>query len=460
MNHLHSYRYCCLCGRIISHNEDTWLEKKSLKIPVSNKYLCQDCCLDASIYIESIFHNDTVPMKPHSNLCNTLSPTVKNYKKKEEPIKSSTTNAIIVENDVTQPKILLPKTKKEVFQEVIKTVRSQDQAVKRIIRTIYANLCIEDATFKDNILLIGNTGVGKTLSVTNILKQRDIPYTIADCNDFSEVGYIGKDISSTVETLYHVCGKNAELASRGVIILDEVDKLRKGEISGRDVSGESVQEELLTLLTGKKVEVGGRNFVDTSFITFILMGAFDSTCKSDKLSEIRKRRIEKAKGNFTLGFTTTHPLENNPIITTYTVEDLNQYGMIAQLSGRCTNIIELQEFDQTMCKDILLNSTSSKLRHIYTKFEMLGVNLIIEEDVIDQLCTYIVQLGAGARSISQFLNQVFTPALEKIEDDLDYCDKRYQTCLIKKETLLDHEQYELIELVEENNAKKLMAHSR
>lgn len=438
-------KYCSHCKRKINDNEETVMIKTLSKIPYNNSYLCQDCCLEASIFIGDIINeeNDN-DVSLHKKITSKLSSTLEHRLKEQEFEKIFTSNAIVVDGDPTKPKILLKHTKKEVFDEVTKKVKYQDMAIKRIIRTIYSNLCIEDSSFKDNILLIGNTGVGKTFSVTNILKAWNIPHVIVDSNEFSETGYVGKDVDTAVERLYKVCGKNSELASRGVIIFDEVDKLKVGETTTRDVSGQSVQEELLTLLTGKNVEVDRNSFVDTSFITFILMGAFDSTDKKWKLSEIRKKRIERAESSINLGFSVNEESTSKPVITSYIAEDLNNYGIISQLSGRCSTIIEFNEFNEDMCKTILFDSDSSKLNHIYQKFDMLGVSLVINDEVINATCKYIVELEFGARGISQFLNELFAPALEKIEDDLDNDIAEYEACIITEETITNHNIFDLI----------------
>lgn len=439
-------KYCCYCGREIKNNEEIMMIHSLNIIPKNSNYLCQDCCLEASIFIENVMNEntDTNAISKQIKLTSTLRSALDNNIKSQQIEKIYTSNAIVVEGDPSKPKILLNHTKKEVFDEVTKKVKYQDYAIKKIIRTIYYNLCIEDASFKENMLLIGNTGVGKTFAVTNILKTFNIPYVIVDSNDFTETGYIGRDVDTAVERLYKTSGNNAELASRGVIIFDEADKLRVGETTTRDVSGESVQEELLTLLTGKNVEVGRNTFVDTSFVTFILMGAFDDTNEKRRLSEIRKKRIEKTKNNSTIGFSTTPENADKPVITSYIAEDLNNYGIISQLSGRCTVIIEFNEFCEEMCRTILFDSTSSKLKHIYQKFDMLNVSLDINREAINATCKYIVELGFGARGISQYLNELFSPALEKIEDDLENDIAEYETCIITKNTIVDHNDFELI----------------
>lgn len=442
MNSNNIKKLCCYCEREITNDEDTLMVKSLSVIPKVSKYLCQDCCLDASIFIGNIINGESNKNKDSKYI--KFSSVLHNNLKQKEVEKSFVTNSIVVDNDPSKPKILLEKTKKQVFDEVTKKVKYQDIAIKRIIRTVYSNLCIEDPTFKDNILLIGDTGVGKTFSVTSILKAWNIPYVIADSNDFSETGYVGKDVDSVIEKLYNVCGKNSELASRGVIVLDEIDKLRANNSIGRDVSGQSVQEELLTLLTGKNVEVGTNDYVDTSFITFILMGAFDSINKDEKLSEIREKRIEKSKLN-AIGFAKpTNDIDKKPIITSYTSEDFSNYGIISQLSSRCSTIIELNKFCEDMCKTILFESNSSKLNHIIQKFNNFNISLNISNDVLNCMCKYIVELEKGGRGIASFLTELFDPALQKIEDDLDNDIAEYETCVITEETIIDHNSFKLI----------------
>lgn len=438
---MNKIKYCCFCGKQVNSSELQLIRKIDNTV-FNSAVLCEDCLLNAAVFMEDYLKKDERPnITAHKKLISCVS----SYSSKKKEIERVfTTNAIIVENDVTKPKILLKHTKKEVFEHVTKSVKYQDKAVKQILRTIYSNLCIEDSSFKDNILLIGDTGVGKTFSITSILKFWEIPHVIVDCNEYSETGYIGKDIIDSVKKLYDACGKNAELASRGIIIFDEFDKLRTGEISSRDVSGESVQEEMLTLLTGKKVEVSNNSSVDTSFITFILLGAFDSTVKSGRLSEIRTKRIETSKGNRTLGFANNNENIDKPVIMSYVAEDLNKYGIINQLTGRASVIIEFNKFNYDMCEDILFNSESSKLIHIYQRFNMLGVSLIIDDEAKDALCKHIIELGTGARSISAFLNEVFSPSLEKIEDDLDFENIKYESCTITKNTIYDHNDFILV----------------
>lgn len=439
-----SIKRCCLCEKIIPSGTNIFLTSKDVIIPGTNRYLCQDCCMEAAIVIDDIMNpslNKDVPIKiGYQKLGNIIKKEVE----EKSIIRSTVANAIIVDNDPYSPKIFLKHTKKEVFDIVTQKVKYQDTAIKRIIRTIYSNLCVEDYSFKENILLIGGTGVGKTFSVSNILDTWEIPYVIVDSNEFTETGYIGKSVDDAIEALYKVCRKNSELASRGVVVFDEIDKLRLGETSSRDVSGQSVQEELLTLLTGKKVEINSSTFVDTSFITFILMGAFDDTCESGKLSEIRKKRIERGN-NSKIGFNTEEKEEVTlPQINSYIAQDLNEYGIISQLSGRCSTIIEFNNFNEEMCRTILFNSSSSKLNHIFQKFKMLNVALDISPEILNSTCKYIVELGFGARGIAQFLTELFTPALEKIEDDLDNNIAEYESCVITEETLTNHSSFDLI----------------
>lgn len=441
-------KYCSFCHQEIETEDDIQLIRKPSNPFENVSYLCPDCLLEAAVLVENFMKEETSPnITTHKKLISSFN-SLSNSKKREEIEKVFTTNAIIVEGDTTKPKIFLKHSKKEVYDHVIKKVRYQDRAIKQVIRTIYSNLCIEDSSFKDNMLLIGDTGVGKTFSVTNILKFWEIPYVIVDCNEYSETGYVGKDVVDAVKKLYNSCGKNSELASRGVIIFDEADKLRTCETNSRDVSGESVQEELLALLTGKMVEVTPTSSVDTSFITFILLGAFDSTEKSGRLSEIRNKRIELANGNRTLGFVDKVEENIKPVISSYTADDLNNYGIISQLTGRVTVVIEYNKFNEEMCNDILFNSESSKLIHIYQKFNMLGVSLFIDTQAKEEICKYITEIGTGARGIATFLNEIFSPALEKIEDDLDFEDIKYESCIITKDTIIDHNIFNLVRKTE------------
>lgn len=436
---------CSFCGRKIDRSEDVKMVYRFKESVRLSHYLCQDCILESSIYIENLMSSPIPAEKSRIVKQRKIISSISSYKDKKQDEAKVATKTLSINPNTSEyaPKLELEKTKKEVFDIVSKKVKHQDNALKQIIRTLYFNLCIDDPTFKDNILLIGNTGVGKTFSVTSILEAWSIPYVIADCNSFSEVGYIGDSVDSAVERLYNVCNKDATLASHGVIVFDEVDKLRASNTYAKDVSGESVQEELLTLITGKNVQINSSTSVNTSYITFIFMGAFDDVSEEGKLSAIREKRIKRSNSKAVIGFTETVKKQNKPVILDYTADDLNEYGIIHQLSGRFSEIIELNSFDEMMCEDIIFNSDSSKLKHIVQKFNMLGLSLEIPDSVIKSFSKYIVEFGTGARGITQYLNNIFNPILKDVEDEIDEGNLSHNKCTILDDIITDPSKYVL-----------------
>ncbi len=293
------------------------------------------------------------------------------------------------------------------FSLVTSKVFGQDEACKSVLYTIYYNQMANLIEFLDganldrrnHILLIGNTGTGKTFMATTIAKVMNIPYAIFNATAITSAGYIGSKVENVLETLYRNAGNNLELAENGIIILDEIDKKRVNpDNSGRDVTGRSVQEELLKILEPSDVYLKelGITF-NTRNITVILMGAFVG------LDEVISKRVNKK----VIGF---KPKDDTPKPSEVTPDDLIEYGFIPEFVGRIPAVITLNNLSKDVIIDIIY-ALISKLNIFFTSKD---VELIIDDLFLDNLAEIIVESSTGARDVyKQFFN-IFKPALYRI----------------------------------------------
>ncbi len=429
---------CSFCNRILDKNSIF------LKSANSKQYLCEECCLNSAILVESLLQNS-------KNVVSILKYSEHENKNLEDFVYSMQEIAALKkESELNQ--IFNPDTKKTitrsyVYNEVKKIIKGQDENLRTLISAIFRNQLIDLPNYKNNILIVGNTGVGKTESIMQILKLLDISFCICDASKYSETGYIGKDIDSSVEDLYKASGKNKEKTERGVIVIDEFDKLKECSGAGRDVSGSSVQEELLTLMNGTKVTVDGSKSIDTSFITFILMGAFDSNTPEEKLRNIREKRLGTDKQ--LIGFSKVENLskfeekKNEFKFLTYTSEDFSTYGIISQITGRCPVILEFNDLSFNILMDILKNSSISKLAYYTNYLLRYNVKVEITDDTLEEICNQALLDKTGARGLNRFLELLFSDVTKKIEFDLDE-GIVYSKCKLTKETLYDSKNYTLI----------------
>jgi ATP-dependent Clp protease ATP-binding subunit ClpX len=284
--------------------------------------------------------------------------------------------------------------------------------LKRVNNPVVDGVSID----KSNIMMIGNSGVGKTHMVKTLAKILEVPFAVVDATSLSQTGYVGLDPEECLARLYQAAENNMELAEKGIVFIDEIDKIgRKGEnvSTTRDVSGEGVQQALLKIIEGSDVKfspMGGRKNPNGEFVTmntqnvlFIVGGAFEGL---DKI--IEARLDEKTSG---IGFLSATKEQHSPdktqrLMSQVTTEDLISFGMIPELCGRIPVILSFDDLDHDTLKKILVEPKNSIVKQFQKLFQLDGISLEFEDDAVDEVAKQVLTKKTGARGLRAVIERV------------------------------------------------------
>ena len=374
---------CSFCGRNKS--------EVSVLISGQNGFICDFCIEQAHNIIEE--QNGNKPAASNNNIAEL---------KKPREIKEFLDQYVIGQN----------QAKKQLSIAVY-------NHYKRLAHNADENKSVEIE--KSNIIMVGETGTGKTLLAKTIAKQLDVPFCIVDATVLTEAGYVGEDVESILSRLLMVSDYNVEKAERGIVFIDEIDKIaRKSDNPSltRDVSGEGVQQGLLKLLEGSIVNVppqGGRKHpdqkyiqVNTQNILFIAGGAFDG------IKEIIERRLNKQA----IGFSSekiNKQEEDAYILDKLDATDLRSFGLIPELLGRFPIITHLDKLDEATMLRILSEPKNSIINQFVELFRLDGVRLSFTDEALKKIVKETMEKGLGARGLRGTTERV----LEKYMYDID-----------------------------------------
>lgn len=291
---------------------------------------------------------------------------------------------------------------------------------------------------KSNVILVGRTGTGKTLLAKSIAKLLNVPFCIADATVLTEAGYVGEDVESILSRLLQAADYNVENAQMGIVFIDEVDKIaRKNDNPSitRDVSGEGVQQALLKLLEGATVNVppqGGRKHpeqkmisIDTKNILFICGGAFDGI----------ERLIANRVNRQTIGFSSAdeQSIEQDSLLKYITPTDIRNFGLIPELIGRFPVLTFLEPLKEADLKRILTEPKNALVKQYTKLFDIDGVKLEFDQEVLDFIVQKAMEFGLGARGLRSICEAILTDAMfelpstskKSLSVNLDYATQQF-----------------------------------
>lgn len=397
-------RYCSFCGR--SEDEVGFL------ITGLNGNICDSCAEQAHEIVNEALHS-------HGNVADGLDLGLADLPKPKD-IKAFLDQYVIGQDDA---KRYLSVAVYNHYKRLLQTQTKDDVEIE-----------------KSNIIMVGSTGTGKTLLARTIAKLLHVPFTIVDATVLTQAGYVGEDIESILSRLLQVADYDVAKAERGIVFIDEIDKIaRKGDNPSitRDVSGEGVQQGLLKLLEGSVVNVppqGGRKHpeqkfiqVNTKNILFICGGAFDGV----------ERKIAQRMNTNVVGYGAakeTTKIDRSNMMQYIVPQDLKSFGLIPEIIGRLPILTYLNPLDRTALRNILTEPKNSIVKQYIKLFEMDGVKLEFQPEVLDYIVDKAVEYKLGARGLRSIVETIIMDAMYDVPSEnidhfvvtLDYARKQME----------------------------------
>jgi ATP-dependent Clp protease ATP-binding subunit ClpX len=301
---------------------------------------------------------------------------------------------------------------------------------------------------KSNVMMIGPTGTGKTLLAETLAKTLDVPFAIADATSLTEAGYVGDDVESILNKLLMNCGNDVEKAQRGIVYIDEIDKIAKKQASSsvtREVGGTGVQQALLKILEGTEVTVpvdskrkhpnGAMTTLNTKNILFILGGSFAG------IEDIVKERTKKKTG---IGFTSDISGNNAKIDAFKAIDDVNHadlkaFGMIPEFLGRAPVLVKLKELSRDQLIDILTKPKNALTKQYEALMEMDNIEMVFDEAALGAIVDQSVSQKTGARGLRSIIEQKLKTIMYTAPSD-----KTITKIVITKETIIDGSEPQIV----------------
>lgn len=378
------------------------------------------------------------------NISTTTENSTKNPEKvKVKSNKSKRSNAykrFLRENNETQDSstMKLPRIQ-EVEESVLTCIIGQNEPVRQIITAIYKAIVFK--SIKTNLLIIGDSGTGKTETIRQILKVLNLPYTIEDATKYTQEGYYGADVEEMIYNLFENANQDIERAQNGVIVIDEIDKKAgKGFSDERDVSGREVLNSLLKIIEGTKIsiDIDKEPYIadfDTSNLIVIFLGAFSG------LEEIRKKRLNTSKAGFNLN-KDTKPKQDTKLLK----QDLIRYGLPEEFVGRISTIVEMNKLTKQDLASILRNSKLSIFRAYQRELRERGISLYYSGRLFERIAEKSLLTDTGARELNNTVNYIFDRIIYEVLSNPDKYPKRkhitkYKQCRLSLDIVNNNTRY-------------------